>query len=238
MLGLIYKDILVNKKEILIYFLIIILTSVFFFIPFKKETVNDIYIMVTVLKYIFLMCIMIGFGEIQNVILAGDETKGYRQFIMSSSYGAKGHVRSKYTECIIIGIIEMLWCFFISFVSNKITHTKTDLSIGIIVLFSIQIILRALEYPFMFRYGYKYGRYYKTGIMIAFILAATAYGLYGDISHFISIDAIYEWLVKLSMANISTIYTVIICVIPVASLLIFMLTYFISYRGYRKQEIE
>ena len=76
MLGLIYKDILVNKKEILIYFLIIILTSVFFFIPFKKETVNDIYIMVTVLKYIFLMCIMIGFGEIQNVILAGDETKG------------------------------------------------------------------------------------------------------------------------------------------------------------------
>ena len=132
----------------------------------------------------------------------------------------------------------MIWCFFICFISNKITHTKTDLSIGIIVLFSIQIILRALEYPFLFRYGYKYGRYYKTGIMIAFILAVMAYGLYGDISHFISIDAIYEWLVKLSMENLSTIYTIIICVIPVASLLIFAFTYFISYNGYRKKEIE
>lgn len=115
------------------------------------------------------------FGDAQTSVFSGDERKVWANYIMSSPSTARGQVRSKYCESVFLSVLCALWCICLLNLQDALSDTDTSLKL-VILLFFLQFILRALEFPFFIRFGSRHGNYYKLGLLllIGFLLLILA----------------------------------------------------------------
>lgn len=164
-------------------------------------------------------------------LFAKDEKHSVTNFVISAPTGLSGQIRSKYYFV----FAEYVAILFIQFITDVIVcgivnDSAVSASLLLMVIFSIILILTAVEIPFIVRFGSSHGIQVKGAVMAVIVLIIAIYFLFGDISIFDEPDILAALQEKLTDAvTLGT--TAIICggAIP-----LFYLSYRISVKLYMK----
>lgn len=200
MAGLLLKELLVNKKTILLIWGGIVFMSVFLYIPcsdsFDGADTAYTFLITTDLIVVYLLN-----SILQQSIFLPDERKHWTDFIVSSPVTSKGQVLSKYYFSLISSSAVLMYLYLALSINAVIQgHDSSAVSFAIIMFF-IQIITRSIEFPFIIRFGSKYGNNYRTIIFICMFFILAVYLLFGDLSIFGTFDGFMEWFSRLLKAE-------------------------------------
>lgn len=239
MAGLIYKEWILNRKAILMLSAVIIfMSSVFAFMPMTEDSVissDDMsFSMILILLYVVIFFFV---GMFQPNIFAVDETKKWACFVTSTPEMSEGQIGAKYIFGMLMSLGAVVWCDILNNIISLIYGSNTVaivIQLPVIMLF-VQFFLRSFEYPFMVRFGSKFGAVYKTGVFFLFIFILLVYFLFGDLSLFDSVDTFYEKMLNiLSGKGFSDNMLLLLCCMPLLSMILYYLSYRISCRMYLK----
>lgn len=231
MYGLLYKEFVLNKKYLLSLGVSLIFLSSLMFFP------NDGYAELSAIISAFsVVCMFLVGGMLQQSIFEYDEKRGWYYFISSSPVTAKGQVTVKYCYIILISFLIHAWCFMVQLLSSAVLDTENCLSADILMgIVTVQIFLRSVELPFIFRFGSKYGNYFRMFMTYALVLAVVIYLLFGDISIFGSTEQLIMKAANFLMGeNSSDVMLVFVCISPYVTLALYYLSYKISCSLYMK----
>lgn len=235
MLGLIYKDLLVLKKEILLNFFVMMLfaagmdTMITLFAPEGSEQ------MTMFLEAIMYLMIFVTLGGLQNNLFEGDENEYYSSYVISTPLGKNGQVLSKYYLMLIISFVGIGFGMINDMVlSILLNNNHSGMSIYL-TLFFIQIFLRAIDTPFLIRYGQKYGKNVKLIMISVCAFLFIVYGLFGPLPKGgiqTIIENVANWLY--GMEDMSVLMMGVVAIFPYISAIAFYVSYKISVKMYLK----
>ncbi|MBQ2800761.1 MAG: ABC-2 transporter permease [Lachnospiraceae bacterium] len=232
MRGLILKDFYINKKNWFLSLVVVLVLSIPYFIPLTSLH-PDQATLLKLLQIADIIFIYLCFGDAQTSVFSGDERKVWANYIMSSPSTARGQVRSKYCESVFLSVFCALWCICLLNLQDALSDTDTSLKL-VILLFFLQFILRALEFPFFIRFGSRHGNYYKLGLLLLIGFLLLIYGLYGDISMLPSFEEMISWSSKV-FSKTGNVFTFRFwAVLAGITFLLFGASYCLSCKLYRK----
>ena len=245
MRGLLYKDFAVMKKELLLGCLAILLFSIPLFLPWASiceasggaTDAESLGSMVYGVLPFFVDLIVFGIMDsVQNGIYAHDERKVWSSFVTASPLGADAQVLSKYYLNLVLDFSIYLWGFVCDNASMLISGVYGSASSIYTLFFWIHIILRALEMPFLIRFGQTHGRTYKILILAVITFMGIVYLLFGYIPENFSLDACFEFIFGLSnnQTTMSTAALGVMALLPYVAMGLYYLSYKISCKWYRK----
>lgn len=235
MWGLMLKDLYVNRRAIGIYGALAGACSVFFMIPFNAQTMETLGFIYTMLGVLWLAGIFVLTGALENELLLSDETTGYQQFVLSSPMGGKGQVLSKYYTCLLISLLGAFWCILLTEISDMVTGTENGLLLPVIVLFYLQIFLRAVELPFLFGLGARYGNYVKMCVGMVLLFSVMNHAMYGKNFRMQTFDSLMEYISGFSMEQLADGALLAWGLMLVGSLVLFYVSYHVSCLWYRRR---
>lgn len=235
MWGLIRKDLYVNRKEIGIYSALAGGCSIFLMIPFGAKTMEELGLLYSLLGAMWLIGIFILIGTLENGLLLPDEDCGYEQFVLSSPLGIKGQVLSKYYICLAISLVGAFWCILLAQISITVTGVENELTLVVVLLFFLQIFLRAVELPFLFGLGARYGNYVKMGAGLIMLFLALNHILYGKGRLPGSFEEVLDWLSNFSVEQLADGAVLVMGLAMVGSLALFYGSYYLSCLCYRRR---
>lgn len=177
MTGLIYKEFRQNRLYILLTALI---GAVVVFIPLpmiiliEEASVGEALEILAQDEILQLFPLILGFiaaGAFQGSVLRGDERKLWALFIGSSPDGIKGYIRIKYEMIfamilILTSSLQFFYLLMDAVVFDVTGKVLSDISGIYLILAFAQIFLRAIEIPFIMRFGFKSGSVIKTILLI------------------------------------------------------------------------
>ena len=245
MWGLLYKDFTVMKKEFWIGGLAMLLFSVPLFLPWESireanggatdaaSMESLIYVMLPFFAYLFIFAIA---ESVQNGIFAHDERKGWSFFVTASPLGAKSQVLSKYYLNFLVAFLIYVWGFVCDNICMLIHGVYGSAASIYTLFFWIHIMMRALEIPFLIRFGQNHGNTYKLLLIAGIAFVGLVYALFGYIPENLSVEACFDFLIGLSMkqAGLSNVALGIVALLPYVAILLYYLSYKISCRLYQK----
>lgn len=236
MTGLIYKECKQNR-----FFLIAtaVLPLFVFFLPVVTLRNNDGAVITTesgqAAKILFMIVGYLIAGAMQTSTYMRDDSKKWGCFTASNPEGVKGYIYTKYM--LILGMcmlfvfsMEMSDTLYAALFSQVTKQPYTSMSTFFIILFYIQIFLRAIDMPFIVRFGIKQGS------MIKIMLFATALLIVVGIFA-ISPSAMFafgEAVEKLINNESGNLMLMVIGLFPYVSIGLFVLSYKISCKLYMK----
>jgi len=239
MAGLLYKEWILNRKTIFFMFGAILVMSIsLVFIPMTSdsEIKPDDMALSMILMFLYVL-IFFFVGMFQPNIFSVDETKKWACFVTSTPEMSDGQIGAKYIFGMLMSFGAVLWCDILSNIvalvyGNDVLSMSGQ--IPVIMLF-VQFFLRSFEYPFMIRFGSKFGAEYKMGVFFLFVFILFVYFLFGDLSLFNSMDLFYDKLFKMIRGEgFKDNVFLLLCCMPVVSMILYYLSYRISCRMYLK----
>lgn len=190
MLGLIYKDIVANKKTFLLTLIGFIFLNTWLLVPSMVtddfiDTLNSfpmlfqgMFVGTTIMTFYF-------GGMIEDSFMQHDESKKWAYFIYSTENGAKNLVGSKYMLSFIFSMATALFCICCNNLACDLLGDEIpNLQEFVLILFYVQLLLRSISYPFIFAYGTKHGSTVKLVAVLVIVAAGLAYLMFGDMSFF------------------------------------------------------
>lgn len=234
MAGLIYKDLIISKKSMLISIGAVVLTmSLLLVMPiFLRDSGNVEAEFITGLFSVFssgIMFLVVGV-MVGEILFQPDESKKWAYFIVSSPALASGQIKSKYILTLLIYVAIMLWCDLLS-MFMALFGCPFNTFVAAIMMF-IMMLMNAIEFPFLVRFGCKVGSNVKTAFTMLLTLIAFEFMLFGDTS-FSTPERFFGFFERISdpsqMADISL---VIIAALPYLSAALYFLSYKISCKLY------
>ena len=120
----------------------------------------------------------LGAGALQNLALRGDDHKEWRIFIASSPETAEGFLRVKYEMIFAMSVLAVSATVFFdqllgAAVFDAAGKALPDISGVYLVLVYIQIALRAIDLPFIIRFGDKRGSMIKMIVIVLLFITVT-----------------------------------------------------------------
>ncbi len=198
MLGFLYKDLKVCKGTFIALLIALMISNGFILLPYFAgaeeftDTMNDSP------QFWVMMCIFavgISFyvgGMLQESLISVDERKKWAYFVVSTEDGIKREVGSKYIMMILYSMMTAFVCVFMNALTSDIVGGDVPPTMGLImVLFFVQLMLRAISVPFIIAFSSKYGNTVRLSIFIAVMVSAVVYGLFGDLS-WIDLESIWD----------------------------------------------
>ena len=229
--GLIYKDFVTNKKSIFIMFGSAVYVGLMLLVTVFMDSENDMAMFMSLYEILDIVVVFFITGAFQGNMFKNDENKKWAYFITSTPM-LKKHIEAKYWFILIISFATVFITAVLDALSGMITGSDS-LQIIIVIAFCIQLIMRSIEIPFLVRFGSDMGGYYKAGLLLLVCIIALIYFLFGDLSHFGSIDSFYEWILDtLSGENIT--FMLIVALMPFVAFVMYYLSYRISCGFYLK----
>ncbi len=228
MLGLLYKELIIHKKQFFWAIPFILFFSLWTIIP--PAVTPDLTDME--LGLVLILCaivVMITVGMFEQGLFEADERKVWQAYIISTPKGKYGQIGSKYLfnailSSLVIGILCVLFL-----ISGSINGTDVKVYMNLLVWFlSVQLMIRSLETPFIVRFGSKHGNMYRMVLLAIITMAVIVYGLFGDLSVFGSMeDFVFKFgdFIKDSSKYIQWIALVVCAVLYFISYLISCLLY-------------
>ncbi len=230
--GLIYKDFLTNRKSIFIALGAMLYCGMMIIMPNVIGTAEeDMGMFLSLYGILMLFAIFLISGAFQGNIFKSDESRRWAYFITSTPM-LKKHIEAKYWFIMIMSL-STVFIMVIFDALNCILFRAVSLQAFIMTAFYIQMFRRALEIPFLVRFGTSMGGYYQLGVLVLVVLIAVIYLLFGDLSHFGSIDIFYEWLLNAMNGGVRT-FQIFMAVMPFVSVIMYYLSYRLSCRLYLK----
>ena len=241
MTGLIYKECKQNR-----FFLIasIVLPLFVFFLPVVILR-RDGGLVMTVQRLTTeggqtarILFIIIGYliaGAMQTFTYMGDDSKKWSYFIAYNPEGVKGYIYTKYM--LILGMcmllvfsMEMSDLLYGVFFSQITKQSYQSMATFFIVLFYLQLFLRAIDLPFIVRFGMKQGNIIKMILLISALLIMLAVFAASPSAML----AFGEAIDNLTRNEKGDMLLVVIGLFPYVSIGTFVLSYKISCKLYRK----
>lgn len=248
MLGIIYKDIMIMKKDIIIVCLCIVGFSLSLFYPLADEMAKKgggtslvtpqtlTYVLMPIIVYGFLYIVL---SVLQTNLFEHDEKEEWMCYIISSPILSKGYVLTKYIESILLSIILTGYGVLCDVICGITTGISGSAWKVYVCYFLIQTFLRTLEFPFLFRYGQKYGKVYKIVLLAIIAYLGGIYALFGKMPS-LDMGEIMELLMDMlsdSGKFNEQIKNIIIISVPVA-IMAYYISYRISCRLMKKRAVE
>lgn len=251
MAGMLYREWVLNRKNLVWVFVIEILVSLIIFVPviflddtapFLKEAENgeiaevvydDVLQPLTAVTsatvYVILFLITGGTAN----FFEEDESKKWAYFITSTPETHVGQIKEKYIFTLLMYVAVYLWCNITAYFCAAFNGAASILLA--FVMFCVMLIAHAIEFPFMVRFGSKAGAQLKTTLLIAVMVAAFEYIFFGDLSIFGSPQAIADFIVRLTDSGaMSDIALVLMAILPYFAAGAYYLSYKISCKLYLK----
>lgn len=209
MYGLLYKELVVNKKSLLM----LAGTALFFLFCVFIVLISDIASLFTgsdlgaaanvaVLVYTIIMFMFLTI--MGSMIFENDESAIWSRFIASTPFMQRGHVRAKYIFGFLMQIAMFLQCFIAEIVFKTYISARYDIPIKItspeycLTMMIILTILSAFEYPFYIRFGSKTGSGVRKAIFAGICLFIVIYLLFGKIPDIgQSLDSFVDFFLKI-----------------------------------------
>lgn len=239
MVGLLYKELVLNKRTILTIIAGIIFMSIFIFVPLTDLTNGggqgiEMGVYTFLMSLICLILISLT-GTLQQSIFSTDEKKVWANFISSTPLSVYGQVLTKYLFSLLITASLLVYCA-IAFKINAVIQGNDCGAIKIIVALSVvQLLLRSIEFPFLIRFGSKSGNSIRMFFSFLLVFIAFIYCLFGDLSIFGTFDDFMKWFTKLmDSETIISIKRTISILAPIIVAVLYFLSYKISCKLYLK----
>ena len=201
MLGLLYKDIKVNRSNLLITMAVVLFFSI---TPIAGDMLSGkdagagdgsrIYYFIYFFLYGMSFIIV---GMMASNLLSGDERKKWGYFTASVPGGIKKQVASCYILVFLSIVLTLGYTVIANFLTRKLlSETVPDVS-GMMALIALVVLFfRAIELPFFFAFGSKTGSFVKTLLVVLLILFVSIYFMFADLSWLGSEDSVMEGLFK------------------------------------------
>lgn len=180
-------------------------------------------------------------GMLESTVMQGDEMKKWGYFTASHPKGAVGQVYAKYVAVFAMSLLMYVsfaiwdgWFVTAAYGFAKVTLPNTY--IICILMFYLQILMRALELPFIIRFGTKAGTTIKAGIILALILAGLIYLMFGPLPESLSdgMDKLMDIIAGIMDGNIPDGLTLFVAILPYVSIGAYIGSYFISKKLFMK----
>ncbi|MBD5146159.1 MAG: ABC-2 transporter permease [Ruminococcus sp.] len=234
MAGLLYRDLVLNKKNLLTMALGEIGLSLLVFAPIIFDGVtSDTEIITSLLSvFVFIMLFLV-LGIMTASIFEADESKKWAYFITSTPLTDVSQIKEKYLFTLLLYVALFVWCYFLSVLSAVLGGTANSM-VACLMMF-IMLAANAIEFPFLVRFGSKAGSHIKTAVMLLAMIIAFEYIFFGDLSIFGSPDKIFEFFERFSDTSLmSDISLVLLAVFPYFSAGLYFLSYKLSCKLYLK----
>lgn len=186
-----------------------------------------------IVRVVALLLGFLGTGALQNLAVRGDDRKAWSVFIASSPELAEGFLRIKYEMIFAMSVVMMSACLFFEQLLGAIVFDVTGKELtGIsgvyMILVFLQLLLRAIDLPFIVRFGDKRGGMIKMISIVLLFIALTVVIMInpGDI-----VVKLANWI---ESGFDGDIVPFVIGVFPFAAIGAYFLSYRISCRIYMK----
>ncbi|MBQ9142952.1 MAG: ABC-2 transporter permease [Lachnospiraceae bacterium] len=244
MLGLLYKDFCMLKKSIWGMIPVWLIFSIPLFLPasvwektglltgMMNAQTFSFSVMPVIIYFTMFACISV----IQSNLFEHDERKVWSYYITASPLGYKEQVLSKYYMTLITSFVVVVWGYICDQISSISVGSIGSASSIYTTFFYIQLILQAMEYPFVFRFGHKHGNTYKIIMFVAAFYGFMIYLLFGKFPENFSMDNVFDFLFKLASNEtaLPTIAMGAMALLPYIAMLLFYLSYKLSCKWYLK----
>lgn len=234
MAGLLYREIVLNKKNLFGMALGIVGVSVLMFLPFIfGEDFGETELVTSLMSVLVFFMVFLVLGLMTASIFEADESKKWAYFITSTPLTDASHVKEKYLFTLLLYIALFIWCYFLAVLSAALGGGANGM-VAFEMLF-VMLAVNAIEFPFLVRFGSKVGSYVKTALMMIIMLIAFEYIFFGDLSIFGSPEKIFEFFEKFSDTTLmSDISLVLLAAFPYFAAGLYYLSYKISCKLYLK----
>lgn len=205
MVGLIYKEFVLQKRSLVILGIVYGLLTIGMFLPAVTDYVDILSGAFDMDKAIFivlweLVMVFLGFVVItvfQSTVFEVDENKKWAGFISSSPLTGKGQVTAKYGFVLLLSVFVLVWTWITQIIAAVVFQESSGAMDLAINLFYLGLLVHALEFPFIFRFGSKGGKLFQEIFIPVVIYAVVIYVLFGDISAFGSVNEMLDMLFRL-----------------------------------------
>ena len=168
---------------------------------------------------------------LQTETMRADGRKAWSMFAASSPDGVSGYLRVKYEMILVMIVLTMfglqLSDWFMGMYSAAHDAEWSGTADSIIVFCYMQIFIRAIDLPFIVRFGVKIGSLVKMNLLLAFFIVFLAVFLLYD-------EAILAFFTEIPEKIAGTAAAIMLSLLPVISLAAYYLSYRISCRLYLK----
>lgn len=236
MAGLLYRELVLNKKNLLCMALSEMAVSLLMFLPliFKDDNLGLEPGAVTFLLSVFVF--IMGFlvlGMMTAAIFEADESKKWAYFITSTPMTDVSQIKEKYLFTLLLYIVLLVWCYFLAVLLAALGGSA-NVMIAFMMM-CIMLLTNAIEFPFIVRFGSKAGSHIKTAVMLLVMVIAFEYIFFGDLSIFGSFEKFFEFFERLSDTTLmSDIALVLLAVFPYIAVGLYYLSYKLSCKLYLK----
>lgn len=226
MLGLLYKDLKIMKWDVIAMCIEIVLFSMCLFLPFERWLgAESMAAGVAPVVVAFVVCIIV--SVIQTKIFSHDERRMWSYYMTSTPLMAKGQVLSKYYLSIGLSAVAMMWLLICDMLVPIFTGQPGGGSLIYIAFFFGQTFGRAIEIPFIIRFGEKQGGSYKILFGVGIFFLIIVYLLFGPLPNFSNPDFL-EKIIDI-FGNAELMSTGLLGFMAIAPYVI-MVMYYISYK--------
>lgn len=244
MVGLIYKEWILQKRSLLLLGGAFALLLAILFFPMVNDYLNtisetlempaDALLMLWELGIFIILFLILGIY--QPTIFEVDENKKWAGFITASPLRGDGQIGAKYWFTLLLSLVVFEVCRLFANISIAVYGMSINLSPFFLILFYLQLLLRAFEYPFLVRFGSKSGGTYKGILFLIVVMIVIIYFLFGDLSAFGSLNDMTDWLFRCLMMEDAVSPKGIMtaqAVLPYGSVILYYLSYRLSCKFYQ-----
>lgn len=239
MAGLLYKELIINKKNLMYIFVIyLIMPMMMLLVKSNSEDAETTEMfmplfMIMMFFYVFFLVFMMIPNNFET-----DENKKWAYFISSSPKLVKGQIGAKYLMAFIIYFVLQAFCMLSAALYEFVYKVGSVVPLCAVmnaVMSFLVLFLHALEFPFIVRFGFKNGSNIKALLFLVIISVAIVYALFGDLSVFGSLDHFFERIMNLlSGKGLSDTTLFVLSIAPYLVLAVYYLSYRISCSFYLK----
>lgn len=237
MTGLIYKEWRQNRLYIIITAVCPVAAALITFLlsliegdnPLSSFTETDSMIFRALIALVGFLCA----GSLQNLTLKGDDRKAWSIFISSTPEGKNGFLRVKYETVFVMIVIMFSGCIFFDRLLGAIVFDVTeqpmpDLSGVYLIFVSVQMFLRAIDLPFIIRFGEKRGGVIKMIAVIGLMIILIAIVFINPGNIVVNISKVIEPVFDGNNTSL------LLNILPLVALAAYFISYKISCRIYLK----
>lgn len=233
MYGLLYKEFILNKKNLLGVAAAALIFTVTLFMPSEEQQDNmsELFVMIQLVVSIIIFLVV---GMLQQGIFEADESRLWQFYITSTPDGLRNQIRAKYVFSFLLSMVTAFYCMMINILVCAVFDVNA--SIPVVLIFLTQIFFRSIEFPFLVRFGSKYGNTFRSVIITLIIFVGMVYALFGDLSIFGSYDRFANFLMNhvFSENGFSQGITDMIQLVPALVYVLYYISYRISCKLYMK----
>ena len=231
MTGFLYKEIKLNWKRMLGFFSAMMIYPVVIAVLCITNS-EDImqepkYSLDYMLFGIGAFMTFIPGGGFENSLFKDGENKKWAYFVTSTPSGIKGHIGAKYLLTLIFSMLTVTMLVLCNGLAMEGEGKVRDASVIYIALFYVQLLMRAIEFPLMARFGGKTGNNMKGALLVVTAYIVFVYVLFGDTSAFSDMPDFWETIFK-TLADQEKMKKIMMC-FSIATVSIIPL-YYCSYR--------